>query len=368
MSYPALRRILISSLLVGAFHAGVVAQNVDGRVIGLDGKAEGATVSVLDPNGDVMGEILVADNGRFSYEGRMPIGSVVVRQEAVVVTRGVVGGAATQLAIDLPAAVQWAKFGAALDPDGAPAVGLDLLARDARGRTLACLTTDERGMFQLRGSQPVADLLVDPLGWQEVVAVGFDRETLGADTAADVVVDMRPHVARFVKLQGKVVALDGSAVAGARVIASRSVNDSVTPCGFSNTAADGSFKLWTIRDATTLTARKGAGTWVQRGDWSNADSADVLLHENRDGLVMVAGVVLHADGKQAKNAIIYASDTAKLTKGTHGLTGTWDDGRFYAIVRRGTPFLIAVLREDGGTVSMPGPWPQPQLEMRAAKK
>lgn len=344
-----------------------MTQTVDGNVIGLGGKPDGATVTVLSHQGNVMGEILVDADGTFAYEASQLIGSIVVRQEAVVVERGVVGGSATQVGIDLQSAMQWSRVGIVVDPDGNAAAGLDVIARNKQKATVACVTTDKRGVFVVRGSQPVTELVVDPVGWRHVVAVGFSKDDEIRDTVPDVAIDLQPHADDFLLLHGKVVALDGSAVADARVTASYPVGGSTYICGATRSMSDGTFRLWCAKGAAMISAKSGAVTWQQPGAWQTDRPPALLLHEARDGLVLVTGTVLDATGKPAANAIIYESATATLKKGTRGIAGTDGEGRFRTFIRRGTPYLVAQLRGTGSQTHFPGPWPQPNVLLQPTK-
>jgi len=362
----ALRRITVAASLAACLPV-AMAQTIDGRVVGLGGKSAGATVTVLSHDGDVMGEVLVAADGTFAYKAPRLIGSIVVRQEAVAVTRGVVGGSATQVGVDLQAAVQWSRLGMVVDPDGKPATGLDVVARNKQRATVACVTTDERGLFVVRGSHPVTSLVVDPIGWHHVIAVGFDQDSTPRDTTPDVTIDLQPHAKDFLLLTGKVVALDGTAVADARVMASKPVAGSTTVCGVTRTLSDGTFRLWCAKGATKITAKKGGATWQQSGPWQTARPATLLLHEARDGIVLVSGTVIDPTGKPSADTIIYESQTAKLAKGNRGIAGTDEKGRFRIFIRRGTPYLIAHLRGTGTYATLAGPWPQPKVLLQPPK-
>lgn len=343
------------------------AQSVDGRIVGLGGRATGATVTVLTGGGEVIGEVLVEADGTFAYEGPSHIGSIVVRQEAVAVKRGIVGGSATQVAIDLQAAMRWSRSVAVLDPDGQPAVGVDVIARDDNNVTVACVTSDDRGMLTLRGSQTVANLVVDPMGWHHEVKVGFAAARGPDDAVPDLVIDLKPFARQFVLLQGRLVDLAGDAIADARVTASKLVDRQSIVCGTTKSRADGTFRLWSGKGATLLSARSGGLTLLQAGNWQKQGANDLLLHESRDAVVLVTGKVVDADGKPAKNAVLYTSEASTVPRGKRGIAGTDDEGRFRVFLRRATPFLVAHLRDGGGKASQAGPWPQPAVVLRGSK-
>ena len=361
------RRVLLASTMLLTSLASPRAQSVSGTVTGLDRKPDGATVTVLDRQRRVMGEVVVAEDGSFGFEGEAGVGSIIVRQEAVSITRGVVGGADHGITVDLSAAPRWRRTVMILDPAGAPAVGLDVVLRDVRDKTIACVTSGANGWLHVRGNQPVASLLLDPLGWQHAVAVKFAPGKLPSDVIPDLAIDMRPHAHKFVLLQGSIIDIAGAAVAEARVIASKEVDGVVVPCGLTKAQSDGSFKIWTSREATKLAAKSGGSAWERNGDWSDGGVQVVRLDEKHDGIVMVAGVVQDRDGKAALGAIIHVSQTATIAKGSRGIASTDRDGHFWVFVRRGAPFLVAALRERSGIVAKAGPWPQPKVVLKSAK-
>jgi hypothetical protein len=361
------RRLLLTSLLLIASLASLRAQGVSGRVIGMDLKPDGATVTVLDPQRRVMGEVVVAEDGSFTFDARAVIGSIVVRQEAVSVTRGVVGGADHGVLVDLRMASRWIRSVTILDPAGVPAVGVDVLLRDANKRTLACVTSDASGSLIVRGNRSVASMLIDPLGWQHAVVVKFGASKLQGDVIPNLVIDMRPHAHKFAFLQGSVVDIAGDAVGDARVTASKKWRGKIVPCGFARTKPDGSFKLWTPLDAVMLAARSGGIAWEIHGDWSAGGVHIVRLDERIDGLVMVSGTVKDQDDKVIVGAIIHVSQTAVLAKGSRGIAASDRNGDFRAFVRRDAPFLIVDLRDGRGRVAKAGPWPQQNVKIRPAK-
>lgn len=361
------QRVLLASTMLMASLASPRAQSVSGFVTGIDQKSVGATVTVLDPQRHVMGEVVVAEDGSFEFEGKGFVGSVIVRQEAVSIARGVVGGADHGIVIDLSAAVQWTRTMTVLDPAGAPAVGLDVVLRDARQSTISCVTSGMNGWLKVRGNQPVPSLVLDPLGWHHVVDVSFQRAKRPGDLTPHLMFDMRPHAHKFVLLQGAVVDLSGAAVGKVRITASRKLDGAVVPCGFAKANGDGSFKLWTSRQATKLAATSGSTTWERSGDWSAGGVQVVQLDERRDGMVMVYGVVQDRAGKPVPNAIIHVSDTPKVAMGSRGIAGADVDGFFRVIVRRATPFLVADLRDTRGVASKAGPWPQEKVVLKPVK-
>ena len=334
------------------------AQIVSGTVIGLDRKSLGATVTVLDLLKRVMGEVVVGEDGQFSYRGERPVGSIVIRQEAVAVTRGVVGGGDVGIAIDLTRSVTWLKTVMVLDPAGQPAVGVDVLLRGPGDQTLSCATVGAMGWLTLRGNQPIESLLVDPLGWQHAVPAPFKPGDMPSDAIPDLMIDMRPHAHKFVLLQGCIVDLEGQAVGGARVVASKKASGKVLPCGFTKANDDGGFRMWTSLAATKLTATRSGTTWEQRGDWSGGGVQIVNLDERQDGVVMVTGCVRDHEDNPVRDAIIHASEVARIVKGSRGIAATNLRGQFRVFVRRATPFLVADLHDGGGIASTAGPWPQ----------
>ena len=357
MRYPSQRVFLVSAMLLVTL-ASLPAQIVSGTVIGLDKNAIGATVAVLDLQKRVMGEVVVGADGEFTYRGERSVGSIVVRQEAVAVTRGVVGGGDVGVTIDLTRSVTWIRTVNVLDPAGQPAVGLDVMLRGPGEKTLSCATVGPMGWLEVRGNQPVESLLVDPLGWQHAVPVRFKSSKIPRDTIPDLVIDMRPHAHKFVLLQGCIVDLEGQAVGGARVVASKKVNGKILPCGFTKANGDGSFRMWTSLAASKLTATSSGTTWEQRGDWSDGGVQIVNLDERQDGVVMVTGCVRDREDNPVRDAVIHASEVARIVKGSRGIAATDLRGQFRVFVRRATPFLVADLHDGGGIASTAGPWPQ----------
>ena len=366
MRYLTQRVLLISTMLL-ASAASAHAQSVSGTVTGLDASPTGATVTVLDTKKRIMGEAVVAPDGSFSFAGEKMVGSIVVRQEAVSISRGVVGGAAVGIAVDLRTAVRWTRSVIMLDPAGAPSVGLDVLLLDRAARTISCVTSGAHGWLHVRGNEPVASLLVDPLGWHHAVSVKFEPCKVPVDTIPDLTIDMRPHAHKFVLLQGSIIDLDGNLVGGARLTASKKVGSRIVPCGLGRVNDDGRFKIWTTRDATTLSARGGGETWKRSGDWSAGGVQIVDLQTRRDGVVMVTGFVRDKDGKPVDDAIIHVSDTAKIPDGARGIAGSGRAGTFRVFIRRAAPFLIADLRDGRGIATKAGPWPQENVVLKASK-
>lgn len=364
VSRSILMLLLASAALFAPFAS---AQHVSGVVVGLDKQPTGATVTVRDEQRNMIGEVVVDENGGFTFDTEVAIGSIVVRQEAVVVLQQVNAGSAAGLSVDLSKAVTWSRTVKVLDPAGQPAVGLDVVLRDPVDDTIACVTSVEGGLLRVRGNQPVASLHLDPIGWDHAVAVDFRKRNARPDKLADLTIDMRPHANKFVLLQGSVTDLQGGGMGKARLIASKAVAGGFAPCRLGRTEVDGSFKMWAPRTATRLTAKSAGTTWRCEGDWSEGGVQVVNLREERDGMVLIQGTVRNADGTAAAHAILYTSKTKALADNARGVARADQWGVFRMFVRRKTPYLIAVLPNGDGRAVQAGPWPQKDLVLKPSK-
>ena len=347
LSITAIAR-LPALLFAIALSAALTAQTITGRVDDTDGKAVfGATVTAIGRGGSIVNQVVSDEHGRFAFEPQRELALVRLQYEAIEVDCDVprtTGWLNVQLA-DLQL---WVMRGHVVDPAGQPAAGIDVQLLGTNERVIAVVTTDAKGAYRLRSNQEIAAVVVDPLGWAHVETGPF-RDTRG------LAIDLRLVRDRYAPLFGRVLDQHGEPVAGARIVAHHHANGEQRGLATVRSRADGTFSLWTTEPATCLSATFGSSQLELAGRWQANDF--VTLDERRDGLIWVRGTVIGRRGRVAERTRIFAAERPTAPS-AESVARTNNSGQFYAQIRRGTPFLLAV--DQAGIVAIAAaPWRSP---------
>ena len=352
--------------LLGATGLGVVgptaAQSVSGVLWGFDGEpVASATVVIQGERSGRLAEVVTDRDGRFSYRANEPLQRLRVRYEAVVVEGRAPGDADGDAQFDLSTTPHWILRGHVVDPRGRPAAGVDVVARDGDGKALGVVTTDADGAYRLRSNQEIADLHVDPLGLAYTLPGPFRAER-------GVAIDLRLVRDRYTRHSGRVLDLDGEPVENALVVAhaARGARGRQgTRVGWARTGGDGTFELWTSREAAEFGANVGGLRLRQfDGDWR--PGRPITLDARRDALVAINASVVDRDGKARGHTFVYSNTDASLPEGRQPLSRSNGSGGFHAMIRIGTPFLVASTG-DGPCAVAVGPWTRDAIVLRPAK-
>lgn len=336
--------------LTGAARGQVVA----GEVRGFDDRlAAGVVVRVFDDDSNRLGEVLTDQQGRFEWLGDRAVGAIEIQHEGVVVVQSIANGGEPAVRASFAGAKYFTLRGHVVDPAGAPAAGIDFICRNTFGRAITTVTTDARGAFLVRCDRPVADLLVDPLGWAHVEEGPFAQDR-------GIAVDLRLVRDRYFALRGNVLDEAGAPVPLARV---EGVDQGRRVAG-TQSDRDGHFVLWANREVGELVATQGAPFVRRKGPWQSdaAVDLDVRVH----GYVLVTGRVVDARGRGLGQAMLFAVDQQTPPAAKAQPIGSTDgSGNFRLLVPRGTAFLWA--HRDGGEHQVFAPMPKngEPIEMRS---
>ncbi len=314
------RPALLAAALVVAPVAG---QDVAGVAHGFDGRPSGAiVVRALDANRNHLGETATAPDGRFHLHVAAPIHFLQVQAEAVRIEETIAGGSDRTLVLSFAGVGHFTVHGQLLTPDGKHAAGIDVACRDGAGRTIATHTADAEGAFRFRANQPIAALVVDPIGWAHPVPGPFD-----ADRQLDI--DLRQERAQFFCLRGTTRDERGAPDPRVRVTAQH--EREVVAATASD--ADGNYVLWCKRPATHLFSHDGIPRTARQGNWQN--DATVDLDERDHGYLVVSGRLVDARGVGSARAAVYAASqrpAPPLRRPPDGMTNA--DGGFCVRVPR----------------------------------
>lgn len=262
---------------------------IAGIACGFDGQpAAGITVRAVDADLAMVTEGVTTADGRFLLQATRPAHLLVARCEAVRQDLTLPAGDAP-LPISFAHCPHVVVTGRLLDPAGAPASFVDIALRDAQRHTLALVTTDGIGAFEVRANEPVHELVVDPLGWAHRVP-----GPLAA--AAHCEIDLRTQHHAFFRLYGRTLDAEGRPAAGVRVVA----HGDERVVARTTSAVDGTFLLWSTQPIARLVGFDGPPVASRMGPW-RAD-AQVDLDERAHGHRVVRG---HIVGPHAARTAIY---------------------------------------------------------------
>ena len=321
-----------------ALLAGVAgAQVAAGTVLGFDGQpVRGAVVRAgQKPDEHACREVLTDERGGFEFACDEPLRWLRVQLEGVVVDVPLVRGSVQAARVSFATAAHFTLSGTLRTPDGAPAVGIDVLGRDQQGGGLLSLVTDAAGRFELRCGQPVGELVFDPMGWRHTLDGPFDRDR-------EFVVELRENKRAFFLLRGRVLSDSAPAEdelvrgigSGGRVVTTR-------------TRGDGGYQLWANFPIARLEVPLALSI---RRDGPFAESATAVDLDSRiHGCVLVVGRFVAADGTPLPDATIYAlAEDGEVTRRDLSVGRTGADGWFQLRLPRGTPFLRFFDQENRG--------------------
>lgn len=326
-------------LLLATTHAN--AQNVSGRVLGFDGKpAAGAVVEYTMASGG--GALLTDAEGRFAKQCPQQAASLHAQLEGVILTIPFVAGETTDLEVSFANAPHFTLRGQVVLPDGSPAIGKELLCRDATGKALVSVATDHEGRWSARLGEPVREVVVDPLGWAVVEAGPFAREQT-------IPLDLRTRGGTWFSLRGRVIDAAGPChdeVVRAHVAERRIVR--------ARTRSDGSYTIWVNTPVLTIDAPRTVPI-RRRGPFATATTA-LDLDEREHGLLLFTGTFRTPAGAPIAQAWIFGVDADKPpAKGIPPEGVTDEAGRFRVLLPRGTPFVFAWREagDIGGSAAVP---------------
>lgn len=344
---------LVSLALVVAMATPLAnAQVVSGRVIGFVG--EPAACAVVEMYGESSGgfQVLTGPDGRFE---RLCDGKVVllrVQHEGVVVTVPFADGKTSDLEISFAHVAHFTLRGQVLLPDGAPAVGTEVLCRDAHGVGFVSVATDAKGLWSVRLGEPAREVVVDPLGLAVTEAGPFPRDQTLA-------IDLRHGRGTWFALQGRVI--DNAGPCRDEVVRAHLVDQRLIA---TRTRDDGAYTIWTNAPVAKLDVPRTVPI-RRRGPFAAATTA-LDLDEREHGLVLCVGRFLTAGGEPIAGAWIFGVDqAASPPEGVHPDGRTDHAGWFRVLLARRTPFVFALCDGGGPGGSAAIPADRVAIEIRA---